>query len=65
MNPKTLTTSQIMKELIAEMQQMNILDQLNVLCFVIGLWIRRQRLKALNVFLSVVVLAMFIYLVSR
>jgi hypothetical protein len=62
MNHKTQTTTgHILKEVLAEMSQMGLVDQARVLRFALRLHIRRQRHKALNVCLSLIVLTLLIY----
>jgi hypothetical protein len=63
MNMKTQTTShQIVKQVLAEMSQMDITDRIRVFGFVLSLYLRKERYKAMNLYLSLVVLALLFYL---
>ena len=52
----------IEKEILAEMEQMGIIEKLSVLSFVLRLRVRRQRHLALNACLFVVVLVLALLL---
>lgn len=59
------TTNELLKAILAEMSQLDFMNRLRVLGYVLSLHVRRQRHRALNVCLSVVVIVLALLLVAQ